>query len=334
MNTSRNKTLSPLVSIIIPLYNQELHIQKCLTSVSEQSYDNLEILVIDDGSTDSSMALVKKIAENDARIRLINQENSGVSAARNKGIELATGQLIMFVDSDDWLEHTCIAEAVELWIDASRTAECPLGIRFGHKRGDETFLPQERLMSAHECFVQLLRSYDVCASSVWALLIPQILIEEHTIRFKDEISRSEDVLFLAELYQCGCCVSHYAQPLYNYRVGEGLGSRLYPDALNKAETFFETLNAYPLTEADRDALAHYMARFYILSIIIEATQTNNRLEAVHRALDSQNFMNVMQRASLLKDLPFWARMIAKSALRKNARALSFYLASIQKSLLK
>ena len=104
MNTSRNKILSPLVSIIVPLYNQELFIQKCLSSLTGQSYDNLEIIVINDGSADSSLLLAQECAQEDSRIKLISQENAGVSSARNKGLELATGQLVMFVDADDWLE--------------------------------------------------------------------------------------------------------------------------------------------------------------------------------------------------------------------------------------
>ena len=78
MNTSRNKILSPLVSIIIPLYNQEYFIQKCLSSVTTQSYDNIEIIVIDDGSTDSSASLAQKFAHEDPRITLVSQKNSGV----------------------------------------------------------------------------------------------------------------------------------------------------------------------------------------------------------------------------------------------------------------
>ena len=215
MNTSRNKILSPLVSIIVPLYNQELFIQKCLSSLTGQSYDNLEIIVINDGSADSSLLLAQECAQEDSRIKLISQENAGVSSARNKGLELATGQLVMFVDADDWLEPSCVAEVVEAWLDASRETENAVAIRFGHLRGTEPIVPEERLMSGRESFIHLLREYDVCASSIWALLIPRSFINEHTLTFNNEINRSEDVLFLAELYKCGCSVTHYAEALYN-----------------------------------------------------------------------------------------------------------------------
>ncbi len=338
MNTSRNKILSPLVSIIVPLYNQELFIQKCLSSLTGQSYDNLEIIVINDGSADSSLLLAQECAQEDSRIKLISQENAGVSSARNKGLELATGQLVMFVDADDWLEPSCVAEVVEAWLDASRETENAVAIRFGHLRGTEPIVPEERLMSGRESFIHLLREYDVCASSIWALLIPRSFINEHTLTFNNEINRSEDVLFLAELYKCGCSVTHYAEALYNYRIGDGLGSQLYPHALAKADLFYRTLKddsstGSPLDELENEALVHYMARFYILSMCIEANQTKNRRGTVERALELPTLLRVMKQAAALKDLPPWARIIAKSIMRNNKRAVSFYLAAIEKSLL-
>lgn len=339
MNTSRNKILSPLVSIIVPLYNQEFCIQKCLSSLIAQSYDNLEIIIVNDGSDDSSLSLAQKFAHEDARIKLLNQGNAGVSSARNRALDAATGQLVLFVDADDWLERSCVDEAVEAWIEASRETHLPVALRFGHRRGNEVFVPEERFTSARESYVHLLRDYDICASSIWGLLIPRSVIEDNTLRFKRELPRSEDVLFLAELYKCGCSVSGYGEALYNYRVGDGLGSKTYPGAVAKADLFYQTLKSYPSTgsaldEVADESLIHYAARFYVLSMIIEAAETGNRLATVERALASESLQEVMQKARTLKGLPFWARAIAKSAARKNARAVSFYLATLQKSLLK
>ena len=94
----------PLVSIIIPVYNVEKYIEKCLDSVLAQSYDNLEILLIDDGSTDKSGAICAEYAGKDKRIHLIRQKNQGVSVARNVGLKKAQGRWIAFVDSDDYIE--------------------------------------------------------------------------------------------------------------------------------------------------------------------------------------------------------------------------------------
>ena len=93
-----------LISVIIPVYNVKPYIRQCLDSVIRQSYKNLEIILVDDGSTDGSGEICNQYAEKDSRIRVIHQSNRGLSEARNAGLELATGKYIMFVDSDDWVE--------------------------------------------------------------------------------------------------------------------------------------------------------------------------------------------------------------------------------------
>lgn len=96
------------VSVIVPVYNVEKYIDASLTSICEQTYTDLEILLIDDGSSDNSLKKCNAWVQKDARIRLHHQENTGASAARNKGIELATGKYLLFMDADDWIEKNMI----------------------------------------------------------------------------------------------------------------------------------------------------------------------------------------------------------------------------------
>ena len=94
----------PLISIIIPVYNVKDYLAKCLHSICEQTYKNLEIIVVDDGSSDGSGELCDQFALTDSRIKVFHQENQGQSCARNKGLAIAKGEYIGFVDSDDWIE--------------------------------------------------------------------------------------------------------------------------------------------------------------------------------------------------------------------------------------
>ncbi len=124
----------PVVSVIVPVYNVEAYIDQCLTSVREQQYHHLEIIVVDDGSPDGSVAIVERHAAEDSRIRLIRRPNGGLGAARNTGIKHATGAYLTFVDSDDVLPHGAISAMVG---SAQRTgSDMVVGaaLRFNSKR--------------------------------------------------------------------------------------------------------------------------------------------------------------------------------------------------------
>lgn len=99
---------SPKVSIIVPIYNTGKYLKRCLNSIVNQTYQNLEIILVDDGSTDDSKAIAKEFAQKDSRIKLLNQSNSGLSSARNAGIRKATGKYLTLVDSDDEIELNMI----------------------------------------------------------------------------------------------------------------------------------------------------------------------------------------------------------------------------------
>lgn len=94
-----------MLSVIVPVYNAEEYLRKCIDSILYQTYSDLELLLINDGSTDSSGAVCDEYARRDERVRVIHKENGGVSSTRNLGLDLAQGEWITFVDADDWIEH-------------------------------------------------------------------------------------------------------------------------------------------------------------------------------------------------------------------------------------
>ena len=106
-----------LISVIVPVYNAEKYLQKCLDSILEQTYQNLEIIIINDGSTDNSGQICQEYEKQDDRIIYIEKENSGVSDTRNAGLDRMTGTYVTFVDSDDWVEPNYIKFLYEKVID-------------------------------------------------------------------------------------------------------------------------------------------------------------------------------------------------------------------------
>ena len=103
-----------LLSVIIPVYNVKPYLEKCINSVLLQDYDNIEIIVVDDGSTDGSSELCEELSKLDERIYVFHKKNGGLSSARNYGLERAKGQWIAFVDSDDWVDKRIYSTLIEL----------------------------------------------------------------------------------------------------------------------------------------------------------------------------------------------------------------------------
>lgn len=118
-----------LISVIVPVYNVEPYLRQCLDSIGSQTYSNIEILIVDDGSTDHCGEICDEYAEKDSRIIVIHQENAGLSAARNTALDIARGEYIMFVDSDDWVEPTFCEKALEMAIEHQVELVC-----FGFKK--------------------------------------------------------------------------------------------------------------------------------------------------------------------------------------------------------
>ena len=109
--------MNKLISIICPIYNTELYLKECLNSILCQSYTNFELILIDDGSTDNSGIICDEYATKDKRIIVIHQTNKGLSASRNKGLEIASGEFITFIDSDDWIDPNTLRDNLSIFND-------------------------------------------------------------------------------------------------------------------------------------------------------------------------------------------------------------------------
>ena len=195
------------VSVIIPVYNVEKYLPKCLDSVIGQTYKNLEIICVNDGSPDNSVDILESYAEKDSRIIIINQENTGLSGARNTGIEVATGDYIIFLDSDDWMD----AEAVETAMQYAEKADTVMWgyIREFHDKslekkifdGDRSF-DEKETRNLHRRLAGLageeLRNPENTDALVtaWGKLYTASVIKENKLQFVDtKIIGTEDLLF-------------------------------------------------------------------------------------------------------------------------------------------
>lgn len=211
--------MKDLVSIIIPVYNVQEYIEKCLDSVIKQTYINTEIIIIDDGSTDMSGIICDRFADNnkDKRIKVIHQDTGGVSKARNKGLDKAEGEYVVFVDSDDYIESNYIKMLykgikqydVDLSICAMNRLQSDGTLRC-IAEGNNLSLSQEQITE------QVLCNNNI-GGYLWNKLYKLSIIKEHNISFDNDISIGEDMVFIAE-YSLYCRGAVYInQPLYIYR---------------------------------------------------------------------------------------------------------------------
>lgn len=186
----------PLVSVIVPVYNAEAYIERCVYSILNQTYDNLEVLLVDDGSVDQSLQKIKFISEKDDRIKVFHQENAGVSTARNKGIDMAAGRYLAFVDADDWLRPGMIELLLNPILIGGydmalcNYALCKQAITEEFEKKDTALIERNTTEYIEEV---LLKRDTRC----WSKLYTRDLIGD--TRFMKDITIGEDLLFLVDL---------------------------------------------------------------------------------------------------------------------------------------
>jgi glycosyltransferase involved in cell wall biosynthesis len=223
----------PLVSIIIPIYNAEKFMCRCLDSCSAQTYGNIEILMVNDGSSDESGNICEKYSQMDKRFITLSQENKGVSEARNNGIIHTKGKYITFADSDDWLAPDAISEYVER-VTEDKTDFVIAG--FLRVINDVT-IPmsdiKEDLLITREHFAECMSDApaDFYYGVVWNKLYRTEIIVQHHIFFSPRFKWCEDFLFNLEYLQYitnEYCISTIKKPLYFYvkRLGSTCESPL------------------------------------------------------------------------------------------------------------
>ena len=173
--------MGDMVSIIVPVYNVAQYLDRCLNSLVQQSHRNLEILLVDDGSTDGSGALCDRWQSRDPRIRVFHKPNGGLSDARNHGLERACGEYICFVDSDDWCDLRFVEMLLRQLLETgSDLAECSCLRTDGHVPDTIPATPEYRVYEGRECVLRFL-SEDFSVS-VWNKLYRRSLLENLPFR--------------------------------------------------------------------------------------------------------------------------------------------------------
>ena len=207
-----NKMNNFLISVVLPVYNPGKHLVRCLDSLVNQTYSNLEIILIDDGSTDGSSLVCDEYAKNDKRIKCLHQKNQGVSAARNAGLAMARGDYIHFPDSDDYLEYN----SYELLLDIIQKGNYDAVVFEYYVTYSNSEIRHLQPKDKYGCFdrsqtqIQLFTGFQFACTKFFKKELCENLL------FREDIYRGEDTLFAAQALSRAERVLFSDYPLYHY----------------------------------------------------------------------------------------------------------------------
>ena len=256
-----------MISVVIPVYNVEKYLAECVDSVLGQTYQDYEIILVDDGATDSSGAMCDEYAQKDARIRVIHQPNGGLSAARNAGLSAASGEYIYFLDSDDYIEPTTLADLVSVAEQEQADVVFFDGyVFFDECEEDDTVSRYVRkeayaTQKGRDILPQLLKNEEY-RTAVPLMLFRTNYLTGHALNFREGILH-EDELFTFLVYNADGRVAHCHKQLYARRIRPASimtssGALRRYDSMRRI--YFELSQMYREKTANGEAATMYLIR--------------------------------------------------------------------------
>ncbi|MBE6824414.1 MAG: glycosyltransferase family 2 protein [Ruminococcaceae bacterium] len=303
-----------LISVIIPVYNVEPYLVRCVESVQHQTYKNLEIILVDDESPDNCPKMCDDMALKDNRIKVVHKKNGGLGFARNSGLEVATGDYVMFIDSDDWISHTRVETLYNAIIKGQ--ADAAIGTHTNINQKGETSLHQsaleEKVYEKDEVVDDILLpiigpdvtyEYDVQINcSAWRSLYKMDVIRKNSLRFISErYAVSEDMYFNVDFFYHANRVVYVNDSGYFYFKNLDSISRRYdPKGVERTLNFYKELSSQVQSYGLDEKVAHRIDRTYLMKIRVELKHLvasdlskKDKLEQIKYILSEDTTKNVL-----------------------------------------
>lgn len=255
----------PLISVVIPVYNTLNYIQKGIESVLNQTYKNVELIIINDGSTDGSKELLDQANEKSSKVTVFHQENQGVSAARNKGLDLVHGEYVCFLDSDDWLSE----DAIEFLYNQIKDEENIISAcdrNFVNIRNGELIIERQRdkqaatYFSVKEALLETGTGKLNLQSACYKLFPVKIINGNKKIRFNRKISHGEDGLFVFEVMNSAKGIVFSTEPKWN--IVERVDSATNSGYSSKMLSALEAVDIMISKSEGKDTLQNQLKIYY------------------------------------------------------------------------
>lgn len=236
----------PLVTLIIPIYNAERYLRRCLDSVAEQTFKDMEVLLMNDGSKDRSLEICREYEKKDSRFRVVDKKNTGVSDTRNLGMRMATGKYLQFMDSDDWLTP----DASECLVTAAEEEQCDLVIADFYRVDGEHYIEKkhiktEQVMSREEFAMEMADDpADFYYGVMWNKLYRRSIVEAHGLSCDASMNWCEDFLFNLHFIRHGSRFRALQKPIYYYMKRKGSLVATESLSVDAVRMKFELLESY------------------------------------------------------------------------------------------
>lgn len=309
-----------MISVIIPVYNGAEFLEKCLRSVMAQSYRDIEIIVVDDGSMDSSLEICQKLALEDSRIRVIHQENAGVSVARNRGISFANGEYIAFVDADDLLPSDALnilAEAFRTEIDFVIGSQSLFRGRYSKKIEWEK---KEYLLKTAQ---SEMNTFAPIILSPCGRLYRRDIILKNKIMFLDGVPYGEDYIFNLDYCKHSRKISVLSDIVYQYRMG-GMAStvRYYPRKNEMSVVYIEKSIEFlgDIGSIREDVLNNIIHSRLIDCISHYLVHCKFKIAVKHTERTLYLFREYLNEQTV--DSKYYSKQLAKGVISANAKAVA------------
>ena len=286
----------PQVSVIVPVYNAEKYLAECIDSILAQTLRDIEVILVDDGSTDTSPALCDAYVEKDSRVKVIHKANGRAASARNAGLKIAQGEYMAFVDSDDWISpdmyESMLAAGADVCLCDYVRFQGEQEFPFTQPNIQDGYYDKEHIRK--EIYPHLVMDgveFPITISNC-VLLIKHTVIIENNLSYREDILISEDAPFGSEVLYCANSFAYLkGQRFYHYRITEGSASKTYNPwwwdsslKINEeTENFFGKCTDFDFTQQIKSNM-FYLARAEIYYILAEKSlsrkEQNEKVRAV------------------------------------------------------
>lgn len=285
----------PAISLLVAVYNTSQYVEQCLQSIAEQSFSDIEVILVNDGSTDHCGELLEAFAKRDERFRVIHQTNQGLGAVRNRGIEEAKGTYIAFIDSDDVLApHYCKALYEKAEMTGADLVVSEYWIQFEQSRRT---LPTNLLLHQSENKTSLIEAllHGNITGFSWNKLYRRAFIEEHCIRFplRGELENIEDQYVTLRCFYLAHVIAFVHEPLYYYRVHlSSIVQRYQKQYFQHGLTFYQAQHLF-LKSYDEVTPYEKALDFFIV---------NHTLHCMLNEWKSQNSLSFQQKLDHIREM--------------------------------